>query len=255
MPNPTARLVLIPFSHFCEKGRWSLERAGLPFVEEPHMPGASMRASKAAGGNGQTPVCVLADGQVLRHSGAILEHAVAAAPEAFGNEDATPDEEPAALMRRLDDELGPHARRLAYGHLLPETRTMKAFLRSHAPARQRWMAGIGYPVVRATIRKFLKINPESVERSRQRCDEAFDAVAEHLATRPMLGGARFGALDLTFAALAAPLVFPDQGAEYRPPLEALPAEYVALVEGYRSHPAGRHALRCYAEQRAATPAG
>ena len=251
MATSTARLVLIPFSHFCEKARWALERAGLAFQEEPHLPGASAWASRAAGGNGQTPVCVLGDGRVLGDSGAILRHAIAAAPGAFGDADLDPTPEASALMGRLDNELGPHARRLAYGHFLGQTHAAKAFMRGHAPPRQRWMAGIGFPVLRATINKVLKIDPESVERSAERCDQLFDAVAEHLQAQPMLAGPRFGALDLTFAALAGPLVFPDQGAELRPTLEALTPQHAGLVESYRKHPAGRHALRCYAEQRKA----
>jgi glutathione S-transferase len=31
------RLVTIPISHYCEKARWSLERAGLEYREERHV--------------------------------------------------------------------------------------------------------------------------------------------------------------------------------------------------------------------------
>ena len=30
-------LITIPISHFCEKARWALERAGLPYREERHV--------------------------------------------------------------------------------------------------------------------------------------------------------------------------------------------------------------------------
>ena len=33
------RLVTIPISHYCEKARWALERAGLDYVEERHVQG------------------------------------------------------------------------------------------------------------------------------------------------------------------------------------------------------------------------
>jgi glutathione S-transferase len=32
-----ARLVTIPISHFCEKARWALDRAGIDYVEQPHV--------------------------------------------------------------------------------------------------------------------------------------------------------------------------------------------------------------------------
>ena len=33
----TCELVTIPISHYCEKARWALERAGVPYVERPHL--------------------------------------------------------------------------------------------------------------------------------------------------------------------------------------------------------------------------
>jgi hypothetical protein len=32
-------LYTIPFSHFCDLGRWSLQRANVPFTECPRLPG------------------------------------------------------------------------------------------------------------------------------------------------------------------------------------------------------------------------
>jgi glutathione S-transferase len=80
----------------------------------------------------------------------------------------------------------------------------------------------------------------------------FDWVAEQLADgRRYLLGDRFTAADLTYAALAAPVVLPSVYGVPLPPLELLDAPTKALVERGRAHPAGEFALRLYAERSAA----
>ena len=56
------RLLTIPISHYCEKARWALERAGLTYHEERHVQGVHILASKRAGGHGTTPVLVTEHG-------------------------------------------------------------------------------------------------------------------------------------------------------------------------------------------------
>src|SRR4051812_38230184 len=56
------RLVTIPISHYCEKARWALERAGLPYREERHVQGVHQVASKRAGGHGTLPVLITEHG-------------------------------------------------------------------------------------------------------------------------------------------------------------------------------------------------
>ncbi|HET8949022.1 MAG TPA: glutathione S-transferase N-terminal domain-containing protein, partial [Solirubrobacteraceae bacterium] len=68
------RLLTIPISHFCEKARWGLERAGLAYREERHVQGVNRVVSKRAGGHGTLPVLVCEIG-VLAQSEAILRYA------------------------------------------------------------------------------------------------------------------------------------------------------------------------------------
>ena len=44
------RLVTIPISHYCEKARWALDRAGMPYREERHVQGIHRLAARRAGG-------------------------------------------------------------------------------------------------------------------------------------------------------------------------------------------------------------
>jgi glutathione S-transferase len=46
----SARLVTIPISHFFEKARWALDRAGVQYVEQPHLRLVHVLAARFSGG-------------------------------------------------------------------------------------------------------------------------------------------------------------------------------------------------------------
>ena len=74
----------------------------------------------------------------------------------------------------------------------------------------------------------------------------FDFVAELLADgRAHLCGERFGAADLTFAALSASVIVPPVYGVPLPQPDVLPPHTAALVERAREHPAGRYALALF----------
>ena len=78
----------------------------------------------------------------------------------------------------------------------------------------------------------------------------FDAVGERLADgRPFLVGERFSRADLSFAALAAPVLMPDQYGIPLPKLHELPAAWAEDIADLRAHPAGAFALRMFADYR------
>ena len=47
---PPLELVTIPISHYCEKARWALERADIPYRERRHVQGIHRIAARRAGG-------------------------------------------------------------------------------------------------------------------------------------------------------------------------------------------------------------
>lgn len=60
---------------------------------------------------------------------------------------------------------------------------------------------------------------------------------------------RFTAADLTFAALAAPMLLPASYGSPLPPADAMPPGLAREVERLRAHPAGAFADRLYNEER------
>ena len=69
----TARLITISFSHYCEKARWALDRAGVEYTEEAHLPLFHYTATYRNGGKRTVPLLVADAGKtVVRDSTDII---------------------------------------------------------------------------------------------------------------------------------------------------------------------------------------
>jgi glutathione S-transferase len=246
------RLLTIPISHYCEKARWALERAGIPYREERHVQGLHRIAVRRAGGGATVPVLVTGE-RVLADSTDILDWVDEQTPTdtRLFPDDPVECERVRALCRRLDDRLGPSGRRLMYVHILREDReTMLDFNNRGVPAWEDRTIRRAWPLAERFLGHALGIRP-GVEVG----DEAdvwgeFDHVAGLLADGPdYLSGERFGAADLTFAALAAAVVAPTSYGVPLPQPEALSGATASLVRRAREHPAGRFALKLFADER------
>jgi glutathione S-transferase len=245
------RLVTIPISHYCEKARWALERADIPYREERHVQGIHQLAAKRAGGGVTVPVLVTPDG-AIGESHEILSWVDERTPVERRLFPSEPDAraEVVSLSRRFDEQLGPQGRRLMYVHMLPNRKLVLAFNNQGVPRWEDRALRYGWPLIQHFIKRELEI-VAGIERD----DEAavfheLDFVAERLADgRPYLCGERFGAADLTFAALSAPVVIPAVYGVPLPPPEILPPRLAAVVKRAREHPAGRYALALFAEHR------
>ena len=250
-----ATLVTIPLSHYCEKARWALDRISLPYVEEAHVPLLSRFAARRAAG-GTVPVFIQGNLRLIE-SGDILRHADSRRPGALYPLDEVGRADVEALERRFDQELGTHVRRWAYAHLLPEKALLHELWSRGVPRREaRWLPLI-VPLARKLLRRAYKVTPAGAARSNERIREVFAAVEARLEDgRRFLGGDRFTAADLTFAALAAPAVFAPECRAAMPTLDAVPAAMRDEVMALRATGAGQFALRVYASERAVTqPAG
>jgi len=243
-----AELITIPFSHYCEKARWALDRAGVEYEERRYLPGFHVRpARRAARGRGRadahssaasTPILVTGADSICGSS-AIVRHAE---PALF----SSPEVE--ALVERYDDALGPHTRRIAYWFILGRRGLFQRLADDNAPRAQAWALRLALPLLGSRLRARLKVDRPGFERSVVRVDAIADEVATRLADgRPYLTGDAFTAADLTFAALFSPVILPgpDRYGATLPPLELFSDEGRATVERYRAHPAGRFAARMF----------
>jgi glutathione S-transferase len=245
------RLITIPISHYCEKARWALERAGMPYREERHVQGIHRFAARRAGGGVTVPVLVTPDG-AIGESQEILAWVDERTPPEHRLFPPEPGVryEVECLCRRLDEELGPKGRRLMYIHMLAQRKLMLRFNNEGVPSwEDRWIR-CGWPLIVRSARRGLDIRPGVETEDEAAVWREFDYVAELLTDgRPYLCGERFGAADLTFAAMSASVVVPPVYGVPLPQPDVLPPHSAALVERAREHPAGRYALALFAEHR------
>lgn len=256
---PPAALITIPFSHYCEKARWGLDRAGALYVERGYLPLIHVPFVKAAGGARTVPVLATREG-VIGDSTSILRwcdtHTVAPGVKALWPEHAAHAEEVSRWEDAFDTTVGVDARRLAYGHVLDDRAYMDGLVARVVPRWQQRVFGWVRPFAIAGIRRGLRINDEGVARSLARLEATFVAVGVALSDgRRYLVGGRFTAADLTFAALSTPVLLPPELAHYYGAREAVPEAFGALVDRLRATPAGSYALRLYAEDRGRIGAG
>jgi glutathione S-transferase len=257
------RLITIPISHYCEKARWALERAGLPYREERHVQGIHRIVARRAGGGTTVPVLVTPDG-VLGESEEILAWTDQRTPpsERLFPPEGEERDHVLRLCRRFDQELGPRGRRLIYIHMLAQRDLALRFNDRGVPGWEDQLIRHGWPLATRFMTRVLGIRPGIEVEDERIVWQEFDFAAEVLAGGgPYLGGERFGAADLTFAALSAAVIAPPgYGVELPQPDEMAPAT-ADLVTRARGHPAGAYAMKLFAEHRhervpaALTPGG
>lgn len=245
------RLVTIPISHYCEKARWALERVGMPYREERHVQGIHQVVARRAGGGTTVPVLVTPDG-VIGDSADIIAWVDERTPpehRLFPAEPAARDEVE-RVCRRFDEGLGPRGRRLMYVHMLAQRKLALRFNNEGVPGWEDRAIRYGWPLARGFVKRVLGIRPGIEVEDEAAVWREFDFVADLLADgRPCLCGERFGAADLTFAALSAPILVPPVYGVPLPQPDVLSPGMAALVERAREHSAGRYALGLFAEHR------
>jgi glutathione S-transferase len=245
-------LVTIPISHYCEKARWALDRAGVAYTEQAHLQFVHQFAARRAGGGRTVPVLVC-DAGVLSDSTEILDYADAHAP---ADRRIYPDDPVAAAEIRelefeFDERLGPHGRRWMYHLLRRRSDLASRYGTVGVPAFERIMLPLLYPAVYAWIDRHLEITQETSDQSIDEVRTVFAEVGQRLSDgRPYLCGERFTAADLTFSALAAPVLMPPGYGVELPQPDELPAAAAEVVHELRAHPAGRHALAMFRNERA-----
>ena len=251
LPAGVRRLITIPISHYCEKARWALERAGLPYTEERHVQGVHQIVARRAGGRKTVPVLLAPEG-VFAESEEILAYADESLPEELRLFPAEPAlrAEVESLSRWLDEGLGPDARRVMYTYMLEQKGLMLKVNNQGVPRWEGAAMTAFWPVMVRFANRELRIDPAGPQRDEARTWEAFETIGERLADgRRYLCGDRFTAADLTFAALSAAVTVPPEYGVSLPQPDNLPEPVASAVRAFRAHPAGAFALRIFREER------
>lgn len=257
------RFITIAASHYCDKARWALDRAGIAYVEDGHLPIAHLRVTlplrlETGRKDVRGTPCLVRGTEVWPDSTDILHHIDTTLPEEQRLFPADPQLRAAVVHweERCDEDLGPHARRLAYWHVLPHREIALQALRTGVPAWEVALVRALFPLAARGIRKTLNITAASAERSLAKVRALFaEASAALEANLPdgsghaWLVGDKMSAADIAFAALAAPVLLPESHPFMRSSLETTPPAFAELVREFRGTAAGAHGLRMYADER------
>jgi glutathione S-transferase len=252
-PVPIARLITIPFSHYCEKARWALERAGVAFVEDAYLPMMHLVPMRRAGG--KTVPVVVADGRVYADSADIVAYADGRAPaeRKLYPTDADARREVDAIEAEANAKFGRATRLFAYHHGLPRASVLADMVRPGLTRLQALVMPALVPLAGVLIRRAYRIDDASAARAQATVRRVFSDFSKRLEGKRYFLGDRFTAADLTFAALAAPVVLPEGHPAMASRLDGLAPEHRALVEELRATPAGAHVTRMYREERREAP--
>jgi glutathione S-transferase len=208
-------------------------------------------ATRRAGGGLTAPVLVCDEG-VLADSADILSWAdTKSAPDrALYPRSPAQAAEVRGLEHDFNTRLGPASRCWLYQHLRTRRDLAIDYGSAGIPTWELIALRVGYPILIAIVARVLDVTPATAVSSEHEVRAVFDTVGESLADgRPYLCGEEFTAADLTFSALAAPMLMPAGYGVRLPRPEELPTYAAGVVSELREHRAGKHALAMFGAER------
>ena len=211
-------LYVFAISHYCEKARWALDLLGIDYQIRYLTPGTHVQRTQQLGAAGSALPLLVSSAEVVQGSGAILDWADRAAPDAPVRLRPDPglEDEARALEQRLDDVVGVHARRYYYSEALVEHPDgALAMLSQGASDADRQALEVGWAVVRPAMMASLGAGPEQWHESRRVVEGELDWLDGLLADgRRFLLGDRLSRVDVTAASLLSPVALPKEHPTY-----------------------------------------
>jgi glutathione S-transferase len=241
----------IPVSHYSEKARWALAWKGVDHERRSPPPGGHMAVALwlTRGSRVTFPILTL-DGRNVPDSTAII-----AALEQRHPDPPLYPEDPEERRRGhgLEDffveELGPHARLLAFYELRSDRDRFRRVVEQTVPPPLRRFGGPATAYARTYTKiRFGVADPEAAELARAKIVAAFDRLESELDANggEYLVGESFTVADLTAASLFFPVVQPQEGPvatdvgapegleSFRGPLKERPG-YIWVEEMFSRH--------------------
>ncbi len=236
-------------SHYCEKIRWALDFKKIPYTVKNLTPGLHILTTRRLAKHTTVPLLVYGK-TVVQDSTAIIDYLDSVAPARSLspgwdnlNHDALQMEE------FVDDEIGIHLRRYFYHYILSYDELAFELLSNGLSTFGRTFLKATFSGVRAFMKKGMRINELSAQRSLVRLENAIQILNERVSKAPYLVGDRFSRADLTAAAMLAPLFMPPEHDFPWPDPARLPGALREFREKHLSDPVNEYVLRIYRDHR------
>ena len=248
MNRAKPHLIAIALSHYCEKVRWAMDYLNIEYTEENHAPPFHRQYTSRYGGS-TVPVLVTKN-KAFTDSHEILQYLDSISDLKLYPEDSSQRDRVESLEKLFDDKLGVATRTYGYYYAIEKPLTVAIAWGIKAPLVEKIKTIVSFPKIPSILQQFYNITPETKDSALQDIREIFALVSQQLdADSQYLAGDRLSAADITFAALASPLLRPPNHPIYSQLSTKMPPERAAIVEELRSTSAGELAMRLYQEHR------
>jgi glutathione S-transferase len=242
------RLYTFAISHFSEKARWAFDFEGIAYDEERLLPGPHAIKIRRLAPRSSVPV--LRHGRALvQGSSAILDYA----ERELGATKLAPPKAASERARELealaDRAFGLGTQRIFYSVLLGQPKSIVDMWLQHGPWWGRAFYALSFPLVSRSVRKMYTIKPGAIAEAKDLFRHAFDETDRAMAAHPYLLGDRPSRVDVTVAALLAPLCRPSGHLLRWPEETEVPAELGAFIREFDGRPTWNFVHRMYRDHR------
>jgi len=236
------RLTTFVVSHFSEKARWALDFAGVTYEERRLLPGPHLFVTRRLAKNSSVPI-LEHDGRVIQGSGPILDYVASELYRPVLEPDASSAQRVRELEVLADRAFGLGVQRICYFSLLDGQR--EAIIDLYTQGGPWWgkaFYALTFPVVAKEIRRMYDVTAARNQEAKALFRSAMDDFDATLQGNRYLGGTRPNRLDITIAALLAPLCRPPEHLVRWPELPPSLAEFAREFDG---RPTWTHVLEMY----------
>ena len=249
MTNQQPRLIAIALSHYCEKVRWAMNYLNIDYIEEDHAPPFHRQYTSSHGGT-TVPVLVTGD-EALIDSHDILQYLDSISEDKkLYPEDTQLRDRVIVLEKLFDEKLGVATRIWGYYYAIQKPLTVAIAWGIKAPLIERVKTIFAFPKIPTLLKRFYRITPKTKDAALKDIREVFAVVNQELnGDRQYLVGDRLSAADITFAALASPILYPPNHPVYSSNLSKISPERASTINELRTTPAGELVMRMYEQHR------
>ena len=240
------KLLTINISHYCEKVRWALDYLNVEYIEEHHAPPFHRFYTKKYGGK-TVPVlvtkqqCFCDSTEILHYLNTIASHDKKLYPH-----DIKLRSEVEELEELFDSKLGVATRGLGYYFALQNSWKIPLTWSKGALWPEKIGCILVAPLTIKMVRKKYRVNETQKDLAIQNISNIFNIVDQRLAPdTKFLVGNKISAADISFAALAAPLLRPKNHPIYSSQHANLSQEMSDIAKDLRATRSGKFALNLY----------
>ena len=241
------KLYTFTVSHFSEKARWALDYEGVPYEEKVLVPGPHQLVTRRVARRTEVPL-LEHEGRYVQGSSAIID----CIADRLGGTKLTPADpaeraEAIELEKKLDKVFGRGVQQVLYSVLLKNRHTVIDLWSAGGPRWASAFYALAFPMVASAVKRMYKTgDAEGVAKAKERFSTTFDELDEVLSRQRYFGGDMPNRVDITVAALLAPVC---RVPEHRVKWPAMPTELADFEASLRGRPTWNHVLRMYRDHR------